>query len=275
MNRWQLTKPEVTLFVRSTHPQPTWTRPETASRPGSKRTGNPIARTDNSSSRLTSGREWARVVTTTRDVENDVVCVTSSNVVVTETLKLATNSDDSFRNKARTFQNNMDDDIFNSDLVRSLDRRSSKQRRQRRKNNKKNKKVETDEELRRRRERKAKKQQEKEERRRKRKEGKEQRRLLNRQRRKEMREKKRREEDESTASVSVEKRHTLRRVRSVTPSPDSGKCQVKLIETCAFPHCNPSCPKLKNPETGKHIFYWYHCYSGDPFTGLVLYLNGQ
>ena len=150
---------------------------------------------------------------------------------------------------------NMDDDIFNSDLVRSLDRRSSKQRRQRRKNNKKNKKVETDEELRRRRERKAKKQQEKEERRRKRKDGQQQRRLLNRQRRKEMREKKRREEEESNASVSVEKRHTLRRVRSVTPSPDSGKCQVKLIETCAFPHCNPSCPKLKNPETGKHIFY--------------------
>ena len=58
----------------------------------------------------------------------------------------------------------MDDDVYNSDLVRSLDRRSSKQRRQRRKNQKKNKKVETEEELRRRRERKAKKQQQKEER---------------------------------------------------------------------------------------------------------------
>jgi len=146
-------------------------------------------------------------------------------------------------------QIDLDDEIFNSDLVRSLDRRSSK-RRQRRKNGNgnKKKKVETEEELKQRRERKLKKQQEKEERKRKRKERKEKRRLLKRQRRKELREKRRKLEEESAATqVGVEKRHTLK-VRSVTEAP---KCQFKLIDSCTWPHCNPSCPKLKNPETGE------------------------
>ena len=29
-----------------------------------------------------------------------------------------------------------------------------------------------------------------------------------------------------------------------------GQCKTKLVDSCSWPHCNPTCPKLKNPETG-------------------------
>ena len=143
----------------------------------------------------------------------------------------------------------LDDESFNGDLVRSLDRRSSKRRQRRKK-----KKALTEEELLKKRERKLKKQQQKEERRKKRKERREKRRLMKEQRRKE----KRRKMEEAKAAgsdvtgdvaTSVEKRHTLR-VRSVTET-TSPKCQFKMVDSCTWPHCNPSCPKLKNSETGE------------------------
>ena len=154
----------------------------------------------------------------------------------------------------------LEEEIYNSDLVRSLDRRSSK-RRHRRKNHGKKKKQETEEEVEKKKERKLKKQQEKEERRRKRKERREKRRLLKQQKRKEMREKRRKLEEEKSeaaaagasaaAASSIQKRHTLK-VRSVTEA--SQTCQFKLVDSCTFPHCNPSCPKLKNPETGEYSY---------------------
>ena len=104
------------------------------------------------------------------------------------------------------------------------------------------------------RERKLKKQEEKEERRRKRKERREKRRLMKEQRRKEKRRKLEEERAAAAAaagaeaSTPVEKRHALK-VRSVTET--SQKCQFKLVDSCTWPHCNPSCPKLKNPETGE------------------------
>ena len=162
-------------------------------------------------------------------------------------------------------QIDLDDEIFNSDLVRSLDRRSSKRRQRRKNNNGNKKKVETEEELKRKRDRKLKKQEEKEERKRKRKERKEKRRLLKRQRRKELREKRRKLEEESSKQVGVEKRHALNvekrhtlNVRSVTEAPT---CQFKLIDSCTWPHCNPSCPKLKNPETGEILLLYFYLIS--------------
>lgn len=155
-------------------------------------------------------------------------------------------------------------EVFNRDLVRSLDRRSSKHRRQRRKKNGKKNPESDAEELQRKRDRKTRKQEEREERRRKKKERREKRRLLKQQRRKEMREKRRKLEEETEQNVtpvsSLQKRHTLKE-RSVTEEP---KCQIKLIESCTWPHCNPTCPKLKNPETGKSILnYSQHKHYSD------------
>ena len=78
----------------------------------------------------------------------------------------------------------------------------------------------------------------------------------------------------SPTSLSSEKHHL--KVRSVEPSISSslyssssvsssfksykpkksssqnnGQCKPKLIDDCSWPHCNRSCPKLKNPKTGK------------------------
>lgn len=33
----------------------------------------------------------------------------------------------------------------------------------------------------------------------------------------------------------------------------SSQCRTKFIDSCSWPHCNRSCPKLKNPETGQEI----------------------
>merc|ERR1712223_1176126 len=80
----------------------------------------------------------------------------------------------------------------------------------------------------------------------------------------------------SPTSPSSEKHHL--KVRSVEPSISSslyssssvsspfksykpkksssqniGQCKPKLIDDCSWPHCNRSCPKLKNPKTGEEI----------------------
>jgi hypothetical protein len=132
--------------------------------------------------------------------------------------------------------------VNNRDLVRSLDRRRTK-RRQHLKNKNKSKKSEADEESKKlaAAERKSKRQQARRERRRKKKERREKK-LLKRQRRKELKEK------AQKAAETEEARHHLN-VRSVV----SNKCQTKLVDSCTWPHCNRSCPKLKNPETGKTI----------------------
>jgi hypothetical protein len=35
------------------------------------------------------------------------------------------------------------------------------------------------------------------------------------------------------------------------PSVEKTPLSIHLVDTCSWPHCNRSCPKLKNPETGK------------------------
>lgn len=103
----------------------------------------------------------------------------------------------------------------NSDLIRSLDRRSSRK-------NSDGKATQLTKEQRRelRRERK-----------RLRKMAKRRRRLLRQQEKK----KKKKKSNRSTRSISG----------------GSGQCRTKFIDSCSWPHCNRSCPKLKNPETGK------------------------
>ena len=39
--------------------------------------------------------------------------------------------------------------------------------------------------------------------------------------------------------------------KSSSHQQNKGQCKPKLIDNCSWPHCNRSCPKLKNPKTGK------------------------
>lgn len=105
----------------------------------------------------------------------------------------------------------------NSDLIRSLDRRSS-----RKNNDGKATKLTKEQRRELRRERK-----------RLKKLAKRRRRLLRQQERK-----------------KNKKNNSNRSARSITSS--SQQCRTKFIDSCSWPHCNRSCPKLKNPETGKH-----------------------
>ena len=98
----------------------------------------------------------------------------------------------------------------NSDLVRSLDRRSSKHQRR----NKLSKK-------------------ERKERRKQRKMARKQRRRLQRQQRKQKQKSSRRK----------------RKPRSVS----GGQCRTKYIDSGNCPHCSRTCPRVKQPETGKLI----------------------
>ena len=41
------------------------------------------------------------------------------------------------------------------------------------------------------------------------------------------------------------------KTRSVSEYSSQPKCKAKLVDNCSWPHCNRSCPKLKNPETGE------------------------
>ena len=184
----------------------------------------------------------------------------------------------------------------NSNLVRSLDRRSS------RKGSRGNDKSNTDRRkrksarqrnLERRRAKQLRKQKRKQQRRQQRRERKRrQREKLKRRReaRKNKRRKKQNITDENKDDISLQKdivpsptsagvggKHHLK-VRSVEPSISSsslysssvsssfksfkpkkssshqqnkGQCKPKLIDNCSWPHCNRSCPKLKNPKTGK------------------------
>ena len=95
----------------------------------------------------------------------------------------------------------------NSDLIRSLDRRSSKL------SKKERRKLRRAERRRRKKERKSLKQ-----------------------RRQERKERQRKQKNKKST----------RHKRNV-------QCRTKYIDTCSWPHCNRSCPKLKNPETGQEI----------------------
>ena len=41
--------------------------------------------------------------------------------------------------------------------------------------------------------------------------------------------------------------------KSSPKSSSQRQCRTKLIDNCSWPHCNRSCPKLKNPKTGKYL----------------------
>ena len=41
-------------------------------------------------------------------------------------------------------------------------------------------------------------------------------------------------------------------IKSIPKKSSHSQCRVKLIDDCSWPHCNRSCPKLKNPKTGKY-----------------------
>ena len=167
-----------------------------------------------------------------------------------------------------------DEEFFrNGDLVRSLDRRSShnkdkkkrkKKRRKNRKNKQRRKSLGGEEEAERR----------KRDRKRKRKSGgddtKEARRARKAERRKRRQERKKRQREarrrerrrqrklakaaEEAAKQSEEgaKHHLSVRSADEQRSPSSGQCVTHLVDTCSWPHCNPTCPKLKHPKTGKN-----------------------
>ena len=122
----------------------------------------------------------------------------------------------------------------NSDLVRSLDRRSSRRGSKRR--------LSPEE----RRKRKARRQSQKRERR----ERKRAHKRLLRERRRQQRQ---RFKEMDAAAAAKAKAHSVK-TRSVSVDPQQPKCKAKLVDNCTWPHCNRSCPKLKNPETGKCTF---------------------
>lgn len=119
-----------------------------------------------------------------------------------------------------------------SDLVRSLDRRSSRRSKRR---------LSPEE----RRKRKARRQAQKRERRERRRAHK---RLL-RERRRQQRQHFKEMDAAAAAEAAKAKAHSVK-TRSVSGDPQP-KCKAKLVDNCTWPHCNRSCPKLKNPETGK------------------------
>ncbi len=166
----------------------------------------------------------------------------------------------------------------NGDLVRSLDRRSSqkkRRRKQRRKERRRSKRKkgkhlrsghggETPEKAGRRKRNRDKGDQSKEElskmkeeKRRRRKE-----RKRKRKERKRRRERRRRKElartlsqmaapspQESDALQSRQKRSSFQ--QQCGSGNDADSAVVRLVDTCSWPHCNPSCPGLQNPETGQ------------------------
>ena len=42
--------------------------------------------------------------------------------------------------------------------------------------------------------------------------------------------------------------------KSIPKKSSHGQCRAKLIDDCSWPHCNRSCPKLKNPKTGMYKY---------------------
>ena len=141
-----------------------------------------------------------------------------------------------------------------SDLVRSLDRRSSRRRggaggRRRNRLSQEEK-----------RKRKARKQEQKRERRERRKKHK---RLLRERRRKQRQRFKEMDQAAAAAKAASATGNTSTpptptavpvhsvKTRSVSEYSSQPKCKAKLVDNCSWPHCNRSCPKLKNPETGE------------------------
>ena len=143
----------------------------------------------------------------------------------------------------------------NRDLVRQIHTRRStkKHRKNKGKKGKGKKKPKSEEEIQRRKERRRRKRQEKKRRRRERKQRQRQLRRLEQRRLRKERLLQQQEDDDKTESGG----HHLK-VRSAdstqSPSSSSGKCHFKLIDRCSWPHCNRSCPKLKNPDTGMFQF---------------------
>ena len=82
-----------------------------------------------------------------------------------------------------------------------------------------------------------------------RKELRKQRRRAKRQRR---REQKRLRRKNKNKKLKKKKKQNSRKTRS-TISPST--CRTKYIDTCSWPNCNRSCPKIKNPKTGKFQRY--------------------
>ncbi len=115
----------------------------------------------------------------------------------------------------------------NSELVRSLDRRSSRvtgrgSGRKNKKNNRKNHRLSKAERRQRRRERRQQKRRERRMRR------------LQKRRQKKLKAKKAKKDQKRSKRSPPRQCH-----------------KPKHVDTCSWPHCNRSCPKLKNPETGK------------------------
>ncbi len=144
--------------------------------------------------------------------------------------------------------------VNNRDMVRSLDRRSSRkerEKRRRRKRGRKNRKM-----------RKSKKKGGKsEEEWRRRKEERRQRRREKRRKRKERQRKRQKEQMEKLTkdiSAMVSQRRQKRNLDNQPPSQCAltvrvGGGSLRLMDSCRFPHCNPSCPRMRNPEDGSEI----------------------
>lgn len=178
------------------------------------------------------------------------------------------------RRKCRRHPEKCLNQTSNSDLVRSLDRRSNRKDKQGQEKAKLSK-----EERRKRRERRIKRREEKKAR-------KAERKRLRKQRRQErLARKKSRQLQRNAKGLSMsstprssrsyddereallEAQHHHLKVRSVrsTPSPDSQEhlpsnveevqsfCALRLVDSCGFPHCNPTCPALLNPDSGQEI----------------------
>ena len=149
--------------------------------------------------------------------------------------------------------NDLNDDNLNSDLVRSLDRRSSRKNNNNGSSKTKSKKKKLTKAERR--ERRQKRRQRKRQKRRQR-----EKRLKRQQRKKEKAEKRKREQDLNISNPPRTKRLSdmLKSLERNRNQNQNGKCRMKYIDTaCDFPHCNPSCPRLVNPKTGKNSFKYF------------------
>ena len=163
----------------------------------------------------------------------------------------------------------------NGDLVRSLDRRSSQRKerrkrrrkeRRRRNKRKKNKELRSGDDKSREEEEEA---LEDSSRRKHNKqtggETKEERRLRKEEKRRRRRERKRRKKEKKRKRERRRRKQLARTLSEVgTLSSDSRRrkreapgcatsSSLRLVDSCSWPHCNPSCPRLQNPETGKEV----------------------
>ena len=152
--------------------------------------------------------------------------------------------------------NNLNDDNINSDLVRSLDRRSSRKNQNNNNGSSKTKSKKRKLTKAERRERRQKRRERKRQKRRQR-----EKRLKRQQRKREKAEKRKRNNEQQNLAISNNPNPRKKRLSDMLKSLEKrnhGKCRRKYIDTaCDFPHCNPSCPKLVNPKTGKNSFKYF------------------